>query len=157
MDEADLRFFRASFDRIEILLGRIASSLEKNKEKKKLSHVDGSALKIADIWNEWRDPAFAEVKGMSAQSSRHKNAVARWREKPDEEYWIKVIQRINDSSFCKGHNARPGNKPWVANFEFLVRPDAHYRIMEGQFDDKNKIPQPKQIDVTGLLLEKLPE
>lgn len=154
MNADDYKFLRTSFDRIEILLGRIVEALEKKNKKTKLSEVNGSALKIADIWNEWRDPAFAEVKGLSPQSSRHKNAVARWKEKPDSEYWVRVIQRINDSSFCKHGTS---DRPWRADFEFLVRPDNHYRILEGKFDDKTLTPKPKQVDVTHLLLEKLPD
>lgn len=154
MNADDYKFLRTSFDRIEILLGRIVAALEKKNEKKTLSNVAGEALKLGDIWNEWKDPAFAEVKGLSPQSSRHKNAVARWREKPSEEYWIKVVQRVNDSQFC-----RTGTKdrPWRADFEFLVRPDNHYRILEGKYDDRNVLPKPKQVDVSHLLLEKLPE
>ncbi len=154
MTSDDYKFLRTSFDRIEILLGRIVSALEKKNAPKKLSNLDGSALRLCDIWNEWRDPAFAEVKGLSPQSSRHKNAVARWKERPDEDYWIRVIQKINQSEFCKKGTS---DRPWRADFEFLIRPDNHYRILEGKFDDRNQAPKRKPIDVTNLLLEKLPE
>lgn len=154
----DYKFLRTSFDRIEILLGRILEALEKKKEPRKLSNVDGAALKIADIWNEWKQLTFTPVKGLSPQSTRHKNAVARWREKPDESYWIQVVQRINDSKFCNGDNDRG----WMADFEFLVRPDVHHRVLEGKYDKchasfKNEAVKPKPIDVSHLLLEKLPE
>lgn len=157
MDEHDLNFLRTSFDRIEILLGRIVESLEKKNSQKKLSNVDGGALKIADLWNEYKAVGLMAVKGLSPQSSRHKNASARWREKPTEEYWISVVQRVNVSKFCNGDNERR----WFADFEFLVRPDVHYRILEGKYDKchasfKNEAPKHRAMDVTGLLLEKLP-
>lgn len=159
MTSDDYKFLRTSFDRIEILLGRIVEALEKKNTKPKLSHVDGAALKLADLWNEWRVPALAEVKGISPGSTRHKNAVARWREHPSEEYWISVIKRINDSKFCLGQSEpRKGmDKPFTADFEFLVRAETHHKVLEGKYDDRNLSPKPKQIDVTGLLLEKLPE
>lgn len=159
MDEQDLKFFRTSFDRIEILLGRICEALEKKNTKPKLSHVDGAALKLADLWNEWKSPAMAEVKGISPGSTRHRNAVARWRERPSEEYWISVIKRINDSKFCLGlAEPRKGmDRPFTADFEFFVRPETHHKVLEGKYDDRNTAPKPRQIDVSGFLLEKLPE
>ena len=27
---------------------------------------------------------------------------------------------------------------WKANFDFLMRPDTQYKVLEGQYDNKNK-------------------
>lgn len=161
MDEIEKKFFTASFDRLELLLERIAIAIEKKKPERRLqeSIPVQAALKIADAWNEWKQPAFPRINGLSPQSTRYKNALARWLEKPNEEYWIGVIQRVNESKFCCGDNERG----WVADFEFLVRPDNHHRILEGKYDKchlshkKEIVHSAKQaVDVTHLLLEKLP-
>lgn len=159
MDEQDLRFFRTSFDRIELLLERIVIALEKKKERKQIVNAEPGAIKLANLWNEWKELKFPKVAGVTPQSARGRNALARWNEKQDEAYWIKVIQRINSSKFCNGDNQRD----WVATFDFFVRPDVHYRVLEGLYDNchlshKKEVSKPSLIfNANEILLEKIPE
>lgn len=89
---------------------------------------------IALVWNKWAAEKLPRVSEMSPASQRYKNAVARWKEKPNEDYWVKVINRMNRSAFCLGENPRN----WLADIEFLCRPDTHSRLLEGKYDDKTK-------------------
>lgn len=102
--------------------------------KKLAKRPRGSPLpRIARIWNECKHPCMPSVSEMAPTSRRRKACEARWRERPDEEFWRKVIWRINGSSFCRGDNDRN----WVANIEFLTRTDTPEKILEGKYDDKD--------------------
>lgn len=82
---------------------------------------------LAQIWNE-HSGTLAKVTGVSTE--RRRKAEARWREKPEEDYWAQVVQKLTQSAFCTGDNQRG----WRANFDFLIKPDTHLRVLEGQYD-----------------------
>lgn len=116
---------------IRELLERIAVAVEKKPRIKQEKLFDaGGAGMILEIWNSYKDEKFPTVSELTSGSTRYKNASARWTEKPDRDYWVGVIIKLNHSLFAKGDNDRG----WVADFEFLVRPDNHFRILEGKYD-----------------------
>ena len=86
---------------------------------------------LEKIWNE-NCGTLATVRTLS--SSRKRHATARWRENPDEAYWIAVVQRIAASKFCRGE----GTTGWRATFDWLLKPDTHARVLEGKYDDREK-------------------
>ena len=142
------------------VLERIAIALEKQNEKKEIKRnpvVDGGAQKLAILWNQFKPAKCAKIDSFSPSSARYKNAKARWAEKPDEKYWVNVIQKLNTLPFCLGNNDRQ----WVADFEFLVRPDVHAKILEGKYEkshigfDKEKPKQVVKVQV-GLLPDGTP-
>jgi hypothetical protein len=53
--------------------------------------------------------------------------VAYWRDN-----WKNAIDKIADSSFCCGDNARK----WKATIDWLLKPDTLTKVMEGKYDDK---------------------
>lgn len=125
-------------ERVVELLSRIAIALEsidsnfiEFKSRKRVLKQGSEPSPLMDLWNKFKSESFAAVNGVSPGSQRHKNATARWREKPSEEYWTQVILRLNRSRFALGHN----EKRWVANFDFFVRPDSHNKVLEGKYDD----------------------
>ena len=70
----------------------------------------------------------------------------RWKEKPDENYWVKVMRIINKSDFCLG---RIPGKDWTADFEFFVRSSTHAKALEGKYTNrKTKEEARKVIAVT---------
>lgn len=89
---------------------------------------------LVEVWNQVSSQSLSKVRSMNPTSSRYRSAIARWREKPDREFWVQVIQRLNASSFCCGKNDRG----WKADIEFICRPDAAEKILEGKYDD-NKV------------------
>lgn len=116
-----------------VVLERIAIALEtaNAKEKAKRNPVlDGGAQKLAILWNQFKPQQCAAIDSLSSASTRYRNAKARWAEKPDENYWKMIIEKLTHIPFCLGHNDRQ----WVADFEFLVRPDSHAKILEGKYD-----------------------
>ena len=159
MTKDEIDFFRKSFDRLELILTQILEVSRKKSEKKpkQVSNAEPGAQKLANIWNEWKALKLPAIVGLSPSSQRHKNAAARWKEKPDVEYWIMTIGKINESAFCCGENDRG----WLADFEFLVRPDTHFRVREGRYSNQVKKQQTKPVfnesDVKAMLLNPLPE
>ena len=84
---------------------------------------------LFNLWNE-HAPPLPVARELS--KDRIKKAKARLLEKPLSDYWREVITRIATSSFCLGG----GNTGWKANFDWLLKPDTHIRVMEGKYDGK---------------------
>lgn len=112
----------------------------KNKNKKKESNTESTREaslpsplpSLGEIWNEFCGalPKVRRPERLSA--GRQKLAASRWRENPNREYWIAVVQKIAASSFCRGVNDRG----WKADFDFLLRPDTAEKTLEGKYDDR---------------------
>ena len=62
-------------------------------------------------------------------------------EKPDPAYWVEVCTRIEASDFCK--NQADNSKGWMADYDWLIKPDTHVRVMEGKYDSRKKKASPK--------------
>ena len=97
---------------------------------------------LLELWNKHRGGGMPECKGLS--SSRKRLADARWKEKPETEYWGEIVTRMARSKFCRGEcPPREGSdKPFRASFDFLVKPDTQHKVLEGAYDD-HKPPGPK--------------
>lgn len=89
--------------------------------------------KLVDLWNRERGP-LPGVKILSTQ--RERKAKLAWGRHPSEEFWVQVIARIRESAFCTGTNDRG----WVADFDFLLRPDTPARVLEGKYDNRGAGP-----------------
>ena len=94
--------------------------------------ADAMTDKLAKIWNQ-ECGTLPKVKILSKQ--RERKAKAAWSRHPSEEFWIQVIARIRASPFCTGSSDRG----WVANFDFLVKPDTPARVLEGVYDRRDSM------------------
>ena len=92
-----------------------------------LTHPDPRQLQAA--WNETAHEALPRCQELGDR--RRRTAAARLRERPIDG-WRLVVERINASRFCRGENDRG----WVANFDWLIRPDTATKVLEGQYDDR---------------------
>jgi len=81
---------------------------------------------LAEIWNEHCGPM---PKVNSCGQKRTRSANSRWKEKPNAGYWSEVIDRMKKNKFFLGENDRG----WVGNFDFLLKPEKHEKIMEGGY------------------------
>lgn len=88
-----------------------------------------TAPRIFEIWNENRG-RLSEAKALSKQ--RAQSVKARWAENPSEQYWVSVVARVAASDFCNGNN----KQNWWAEFDWLIKPDTHLRVLEGKYDNK---------------------
>lgn len=95
-------------------------------DQSKASLLEIPSLK--EIWNSNRG-SLAELIGLTPK--RKKSWKARFKEKPQIEYWIEVIKKLSASSFCQGHNQRG----WKANVDFFLKPDTHIKVSEGKYSD----------------------
>lgn len=87
------------------------------------------------IFRIWDGVACAELpKIREITKVRLKSARERWKEHPESAYWSEVITRINASSFCCGRNDRK----WLANIDFLLRPESSIKVLEGMYDDPDR-------------------
>lgn len=97
---------------------------EKTQKTSPLPH-----LILIDLWNQHCGKL---PKVSKTNPTRVKSMKARWSEEPNEEYWIGVISKIRESKFCNGENERG----WLANFDFLLKPDTHIKAGEGQYESR---------------------
>jgi hypothetical protein len=139
MPEGTTVHFTSKYDPIVAVLIEIRDELKKlnarqpKPKTRRESVLAGELPMIAQLWNEWADPSLPRVISMETGSARYKNCQARWAAKEDKNYWVAVIRRMNESSFCLG---KMETSKWQADIEFLTRPDVHARILEGKYDDK---------------------
>lgn len=84
---------------------------------------------LQKLWNELKSPAQPVWREMT--DKRRTNAKQRLQEKTLAD-WRAVIERIASSDFCNGQNDRG----WVADVEFLLRPDTATKVLEGKYDNR---------------------
>lgn len=87
---------------------------------------------LLKLWNELAHECFPRAVEHDINSARTKNTALRWAEKPNEDHWKRVILKINASDWCRGHNP----SKWKADFDFFVKPENHYKVIEGKYDNK---------------------
>lgn len=89
----------------------------------------GGIAALIERWN--RIPGVAQAK---EATDKRKNAYrqraqhADWLQKLDE-----ALRKVAASSFCRGS----GDKGWVADLDWFLRPDTVTKILEGKYDDRN--------------------
>jgi len=87
---------------------------------------------IFDLWNT-HCGNLSKARGFSKK--RATSANARIKENPSESYWVEVITRMAASPFCRGE----AGGTWRADFEFLLKPDTHLKVIEGKYDSQAKV------------------
>ncbi len=104
-----------------------SKSKSKDKNKKEQSPCQ-KFHPLAILWNKNKRTELKKVMGCSGK--RLESTRARWGENQKPKYWIEVIQKINNSKFCNGHNDRK----WTADFDFLIKPSSAHKALEGKYD-----------------------
>lgn len=102
-----------------------------HEEHRDVISAEPSPLSLVQLWNSKKandQPAVREAT-FTTKTPRWRIAKARLSGHPDLGYWEGVVSRIAASAFCNAKNDRG----WYANFDFLIRPDTHTRVMEGQY------------------------
>ena len=86
--------------------------------------------RVVEAWNQL---GVNPISRMTSTSTRYKMISARIKEYGIDDV-LKAIQKINSSTFLKGG----GNRGWMIDFEWFARPNNFPKVLEGQYDDKNK-------------------
>jgi hypothetical protein len=84
---------------------------------------------LVDLWNTGTTSPLPQCQGLSPK--RRAAARARLRERPSLAEWTTIIARIQASPFCRGG----GERGWIMDFTFLVKPDTALHVLEGKYDD----------------------
>jgi len=67
-----------------------------------------------------------------ANAKRRKQLAARMKEKWWLEHCRESLERVEKSSFCRGHNDRG----WLADIDWFLRPGTVAGLVEGKYDDR---------------------
>lgn len=86
---------------------------------------------LAKLWNRHAAKELSQI--LACTGARRKNALARWKENPREEFWADVIWKINASDFLRG--MKP-DATWRATFDWLVKVGNADKVREGQYDNR---------------------
>lgn len=87
---------------------------------------DEDVCVLDKIWNEH---CGTLPKVLRVTSARKRHMKARWKENPDEAYWVSIAKTLASSPFCKGETGGS----WVADFEYFLKPNTHLKVSEGQY------------------------
>ena len=68
-------------------------------------------------------------KAISINSKRKSLIRSIWRDNPDTMFFIKLFTKVKDIPFLMGDN----DKGWMADLDFILRPDKVTKIMEGSY------------------------
>ncbi len=119
--------------------------LELSDRTSNQASATGVADRLLRVWNENRG-SLKECRAFN--SDRRRKAQARWREKPDEEFWKSLVKSLATSGWHCGKNDRG----WVASIDFILKPDTWVRHLEGSLGGRVKTE--KRLDSkTGQMVE----
>lgn len=130
--------------------------LYKNRiDKNRIEHISKTDFDITDVVDKektknswlvdlWNEHCESLPKVTKETPSRRKRINSRLAAEPDREKWLLAIKKIAASDFCCGKSGtKEGIRPWVANFDWLIRSDdTIVKVLEGLYDNK-KVSQKK--------------
>jgi hypothetical protein len=90
---------------------------------------------LVEIWNE-SSGKLPKVR-LPISQARLKNIQARVRQSNQRDDWREAIEKLSQSDFCNGKNDRS----WVANFDFLLKPNTLSKALEGNYDNRRSMSQ----------------
>ncbi len=89
---------------------------------------------LVEVWNQ-HCGTLPKAMPANPSSKAGKKRLQRIRERIDEnpgaEFWIDLVKKVAASDFCNG---RTGGH-WRANFDWLLQPDTHLKILEGNYSN----------------------
>lgn len=89
---------------------------------------------IVDLYHEIL-PNHPKVKVLTEARKRHIRKLA-LKNLPDLEHWRKFFNAITRSDFLSGRvEPRDGRRPFIADLDFLIKPDKYVKILEGRYHE----------------------
>lgn len=107
-----------------LTLSKNKNPLKGESARKKQTHW------LVELWNQ--NCGKLPKCRVPISAARMKKLEVRVREESLPETWAKAITRLAASDFCNGKNDRS----WVADFDFLLRPDSLAKVLEGKYDNR---------------------
>ena len=82
--------------------------------------------------------SLPKVKALTDTRKRYLRA--RWKEHPDMDFWRELFEKVEASDFLTGRADYGNRKPFIANFEWIIRPNNFAKILEGIYDNRDSDP-----------------
>lgn len=86
---------------------------------------------LMELWNSKANERLPRCRMLTA--GRRRAATARLKEFPEQHTWDAFIEYINTSAWTLGEVRNEKHPSWKANFDFLVKPGAIVKFLEGQY------------------------
>lgn len=102
-----------------------------NNDNKEILYGEDSDSPYQGIIDAWNELGLQSLRTISNQ--RAKLLSARLKEHGEDSIY-EAMDRIRASSFLKGQN----KTGWTISFDWLVRPNNYIKVLEGNYEDKNK-------------------
>jgi hypothetical protein len=139
---------------------------EKEKEKEKKEYIDNNFLgtdvpkssstgnvpyqKIVDLYHKYC-PMLPKVRVLNKARMRYLRA--RWQEFPDLNFWEQFFKRVANSKFLTGRADYGNRTPFVADFEWLIRPTNFIKVLEGRYDNRDGFQKEEENVLDKILAE----
>ena len=123
---------RESSDEVEVEV-----EVKRSGSKVEVGGEPETIQKIVELYQETCCPPMPKVLKLTATRERQLNA--RWKEKPDLDFWKSFFKRISESHFLSGR-APPGryrDKSFLADLEWVTNASNFVKICEGKYDNRN--------------------
>lgn len=118
-------------------------SKEEDEEEKPATRKGDSHPEPADLQAVWNAHKAKEMpQWTETPKARKKAARARLEERPDLGAWETIVKRLAESKFARGLVPGSSGSYWIADPDFLLRPDSAAKILEGKYDERG--PKPAQ-------------
>ena len=82
--------------------------------------------------------SLPKVKALTDTRKRYLRA--RWKEHPGMDFWRELFEKVEASDFLTGRADYGNRKPFIANFEWIIRPNNFAKILEGIYDNRDSDP-----------------
>lgn len=97
--------------------------IERRVKREEKRNKNAEAFILFDLWNKHKGNLSEAIE---LSDKRKRASLARWQEKPDEEYWIKIIEYLKNDPFWNGEKT---GTP-IATFDRFVQKDKHIEYFE---------------------------
>lgn len=124
----------------------ISTDVDISKSEKQASRTQIDYKKLIEFFNIETKGVFGEVR-YPISSKRQDSIRARIREHGKEAF-VEMVRKAANSEFLKGNN----NRGFQATFDWIIRPNNFQKIIEGNYDNRNKEDKRINTDVDRLRL-----
>lgn len=131
--ETDVKLFKLQ-EKLDYVIQLLEELKERVPEKKRVSNLDEHRI-AQEFINLWNYNCGVKLQQAKLNQFRISQILERFKEEPNLNYWKEVVIKISQSDFLTGGNQRA----WRANFDWLLKPGNHYKIIEGQFNGENGV------------------
>ncbi|WP_175420985.1 hypothetical protein [Marinitoga sp. 1135] len=101
--------------------------------------------KIVELYHAYC-PSLPKVRVLN--ETRKKYIRARWKEHPDLKFWENYFKSVEESDFLTGR-ANYGNRdPFIADLEWLMRPNNFAKVIEGKYKNRTETKKEEDFYIT---------